>query len=466
MRLICNALALHDKEIPPKEQERTGPKLGELGEILTEDIASNGHKAVIFSQWANMLALTEPVIKRVGLGYVKLTGDVPSSKRGALIQQFFDDPACRVFLSTDAGGVGLNLQAASLVINLDLPWNPAVLEQRIARAHRHGQPSSVQVINLVAKDTIEERMLDTLAAKKNVFATVFGTDESPTAIRFEDTGQSLLQKLDDLLKTPTEVELELAPATVTEEAAPPEGLPVPTLSGFASLLVDRLPGKIQLVRKAPAMPGATGEGILVVVSGAPTELRPQVENALSEHYVDNPPQLHLMDSEGYRALSAFVPDLAKAPAPEEVAYHAVSLPAASTSDALESRRKRASEGLTFAEKRLALAELLLNGNFPEEMSRPLRQSLGWALTSLLALHTDRDPAADLPSPRLVQTELVEAGHLTGVLSQRLAQVRDLTDPPDPGEEAPPLSQQAGQTLLESVHELVTLAQEHIIKARI
>jgi SNF2 family DNA or RNA helicase len=466
MRLICNALALHDKEIPPKEQERTGPKLGELGEILTEDIASNGHKAVIFSQWANMLALTEPIIKRVGLGYVKLTGDVPSSKRGALIQQFFDDPACRVFLSTDAGGVGLNLQAASLVINLDLPWNPAVLEQRIARAHRHGQPSSVQVINLVAKDTIEERMLDTLAAKKNVFATVFGTDESPTAIRFEDTGQSLLQKLDDLLKTPAEVELELAPTAVTEEAVPPERLPVPTLSGFASLLVDRLPGKIQLVRKAPAMPGADGGGILVVVIGAPAELRLQVENTLSEYYVEHAPQLHLMDSEGYRALLAFIPDLSRAPAPEEVAFHAVNLPSIPASDVLKSRRKRASGGLAFAEKRLVLADLLLKGSFPEEMSRPLRESLGWALTSLLALHTDRDPAADLPSPRLVQAELVEAGHLPAELSQRLAQVRDLTDPPDPGEEAPPLSQQTGQTLLESVRELVTLAQEQIIKARI
>ena len=463
MRLICNALALHDKEIPPKEQERTGPKLGELEEILTEDIASNGHKAIIFSQWANMLALTEPIIKRVGLGYVKLTGDVPSSKRGELIQKFFDDPNCRVFLSTDAGGVGLNLQAASLVINLDLPWNPAVLEQRIARAHRHGQSSSVQVVNLVAKDTIEERMLDTLAAKKNVFATVFGSDESPTAIRFEDTGQNLLQKLGDLLKTPAEVELDLAPATVTEAAAPLERIPAPTLSGFAALLVDRLPGKVQLVRKAPAMPGASGEGILVVVSGAPADLRPQVENALSEHYVNGAPQLHLMDSEGYRALSAFIPALSKAPALEEVAYHAVSLPSVPASDVLDSRRKRASEGLAFAEKRLALADLLLKGNFPEEMSRPLREALGWALTSLLALHSDRDPASDLPSPRLIQAELVEAGHLPAELSQRLSLVRDLTEQPEVGEEALPLSMQTGQTLLESVRDAVALAQEQVVK---
>ncbi|HLE90250.1 MAG TPA: SNF2-related protein, partial [Anaerolineales bacterium] len=95
MRLICNALALHDKDIEPKDREKTGPKLTELEEILTEEIASNGHKAVVFSQWANMLAFTEPALQRIGLGYVKLTGNVPSAKRGDLIQKF-----------SDAAGVG------------------------------------------------------------------------------------------------------------------------------------------------------------------------------------------------------------------------------------------------------------------------------------------------------------------------------------------------------------------------
>ncbi len=469
MRLICNALALHDKDIELKDSEKTAPKLTELDEILTEEIASNGHKAIIFSQWANMLALTEPILQRVGLGYVKLTGAVPSAKRGALIEKFFDDPDCRVFLSTDAGGVGLNLQAASLVINLDLPWNPAVLEQRIARAHRHGQKSSVQVINLIAKDTIEERMLDTLAAKKNVFATVFGTDESPTAIKFADMGQSLLQKLGDLLKTPAEVELALAPTTPTPEAEIPSAdyspAPLPTLSGFADLLLDRVPNRILLIRKAPHMPGATGEGIIIVVSGAPAELRPLIESTLSEHYIEDMPQLHLMDSEGYQSLSAFIPALAAEPAPEDVAYRAekVSAPTRQT-DLPSIRRKRANEGLAFAEKRLALAELLLKGDFPEEMTRPLRESLGWSLTSLLALHTDRDPSSDLPSPRLVQAELVDKDHLPAELAQKLSQVRDLTAPPEAGEEAVPLSAKTGATLLESVRELVALTKEPTAKA--
>jgi len=468
MRLICNALALHDKDIELKDSEKTAPKLGELDEILTEEIASNGHKAVIFSQWANMLALTEPILKRVGLGYVKLTGAVPSAKRGDLIQKFFDDPQCRVFLSTDAGGVGLNLQAASLVINLDLPWNPAVLEQRIARAHRHGQQSSVQVINLIAKGTIEERMLDTLAAKKNVFATVFGTDESPASIKFADMGQSLLQKLGDLLQ-PAATQLDLEPVPVSEtESQPEQAEPVeaPTLKGFAALLVDRIPNKILLVRKAPT------EGILVVVSGAPAELRPLVENCLTEHFIENAPQLHLMDSEGFRSFSTFIPALAAPPAPEDIAWQATSLPSASVSDAAEFRRKRANEGLAFAEKRLALADLLLKGNFPEEMTRPLREALGWSLTSLLALHADRDPSSDLPSPRLVQAELVERGHLPAELSQRLSQVRDLTAPPaeysksEVGEEALTLSAQTGQILLESVRELVELTREQTVKMRL
>jgi hypothetical protein len=254
--------------------------------------------------------------------------------------------------------------------------------------------------------------------------------------------------------------------TLAPEEIPSAEVPasLPTLSGFAALLLDRVPNRIQLIRKAPHMPGATGEGIIIVVSGAPADLRPAVEAALNEHYIEDIPQLHLMDSEGYQSLSAFIPALAEPAAPEEVAYRATSLPTpARETDLLVTCRKRAGEGLAFAEKRLALADLLLKGGFPEEMTRPLREALSWGLTSLLALHTDRDPSSDLPSPRLIQAELVERGHLTAELSQRLAQVRELTVPPDAGEEAAPLSEQTGQTLLESVKEMVALVQEQIIK---
>jgi superfamily II DNA or RNA helicase len=450
MRLICNALALHDKQIPAKDREKTAPKLRELGEILADQIAGNGQKAIVFSQWSDMLAFTEPILKRTGLGYVKLTGDVPTAKRGALVERFFDDKQCRVFLSTDAGGVGLNLQAASLVVNLDLPWNPAVLEQRIGRAHRHGQKRSVHVINLIAKGTIEERMLDTLAAKRNVFAGVFGAEEGPSAIRFEDSGQGLLKQINELLSAPVEVQLDLKPAEVEK---PIEVIaPKPTLKGFADRLVAQLANRVLLVRKAPI-----GDGLLVVVDQNPGEVRSLIEQEAAAYFQPDRPVLHLMEQEGYRALTAFLP----ASAPDADAYRAAALPAAEP-DRSDERREKARQGLAFATKRAALAEVVLNGGFPEEMVRPLREALGWALSSLLALYRDGDPSADLPASRTIHAELVEPKHLPDDLALRLARVRELTEPANEGETLAPLSLETGRTLLADVQALIELAQQRVV----
>lgn len=144
-----------------------GPKIEELEIILKEIIIEGGEKAVIFSQWLRMTELVEHVLKRNGIGYVHLNGNIPSKQRAGLMSQFMENPECKVFLSTDAGGVGLNLQSGSTVINMDIPWNPAVLEQRIGRVHRLGQQKTVRVINFVTVSSIEERMLDLLKFKKS-----------------------------------------------------------------------------------------------------------------------------------------------------------------------------------------------------------------------------------------------------------------------------------------------------------
>jgi hypothetical protein len=89
-----------------------------------------------------------------------------------LVERFRHDPDCRVFLSTDAGSTGLNLQHASTLVNMDLPWNPATLEQRIARIHRMGQKRPVRIINFVAKGTIEEGMLSVLQFKRSLSAGI------------------------------------------------------------------------------------------------------------------------------------------------------------------------------------------------------------------------------------------------------------------------------------------------------
>ena len=92
-------------------------------------------------------------MKRLGLDFVRLDGKVPQKKRQQLVHRFQNDPDCRAIIMSNAGSTGLNLQAANTVINVDLPWNPAVLEQRIARAHRMGQQQPVQVYLLVTEDT-------------------------------------------------------------------------------------------------------------------------------------------------------------------------------------------------------------------------------------------------------------------------------------------------------------------------
>ena len=107
------------------------------------------------------------------------TARSPGDKRGALIEQFHSDPNCPLFLSTDAGGVGLNLQhAAAVVINMDMPWNPAVLEQRIGRVDRMGRSRGVQVVNFIGQGSIEKGMLSALAFEKSLFAGVLDGGES------------------------------------------------------------------------------------------------------------------------------------------------------------------------------------------------------------------------------------------------------------------------------------------------
>jgi superfamily II DNA or RNA helicase len=173
MRMLCNSTFLYDK------QTNVSPKLEEFAELMKELVLEGPHKVVVFSQWELMLRKVREVLERLQIDHTILHGGVPGKDRRALLERFREDPACRVFLSTDAGGTGLNLQAADTVINLEVPWNPAVLNQRVARVHRMGQHRPVQCINLVTRGTIEERVLQTLQLKTSLFEGVFAgtTDE-------------------------------------------------------------------------------------------------------------------------------------------------------------------------------------------------------------------------------------------------------------------------------------------------
>ncbi len=166
MRMSCNSSYLLD------QTSDHGVKADELAALFDNLFEQPDTKAVVFSQWTRTHDIVIRRLEARGIGYVSFHGGVASEKRPALVERFRDDPDCRVFLSTDAGSTGLNLQHASVLVNMDLPWNPAVLEQRIARIHRMGQKRPVQIVNFVAKGTIEEGMLSVLAFKRSLSAGI------------------------------------------------------------------------------------------------------------------------------------------------------------------------------------------------------------------------------------------------------------------------------------------------------
>lgn len=231
MRMSCNSTYLLDQE------SDHGVKADELAALLDDLFAQPEAKAVVFSQWTRTHDIVIRRLDARGIGYVSFHGGIASEKRLALVERFRDDPECRVFLSTDAGASGLNLQHASILVNMDLPWNPALLEQRIARIHRMGQKRPVQIVNFVAKGTIEEGMLSVLAFKRSLSAGILdgGTGEISLG------GSRLSRFMKEVEKVTGhmgEGEAMMAAEEAAASAAPLDTSPVPDEGAEASASVS------------------------------------------------------------------------------------------------------------------------------------------------------------------------------------------------------------------------------------
>jgi len=209
---------------------------------------------------------------------------VPQQKRRGEIIAFREDPDCRLFLSTDSGGVGLNLQNASIVINCDLPWNPAKLEQRIARAWRKHQKRAVTVINLVAKDTIEHAMLETLAIKSHLAEGVLdGSDASLEQTRLKRGADAHLTRLKQFLA--------ITPDGAAASAKPTS--PADPVLHFAQRATDTL-GQSLIHCQEAMLPGAAAPVILTVLRDVS---RAAAVSAIfyDTRWGDSPPKLHVLD---------------------------------------------------------------------------------------------------------------------------------------------------------------------------
>ncbi len=216
MRMVCNSTYIIDQETNHQT------KLDELFNILEEVIAAGEEKIVIFSQWERFTRLIAIQLDEQKIGYANLNGSVPSHKRKDLFDRFNNDDNCRIFLSTDAGGVGLNLQAGSMLFNMDLPWNPAVLEQRISRIYRQGQKRNVSIINFVARNSIEHGMLGKLKFKRALAEGILDNGESNIFV--DDSKFNVFMKdieglfADETIRT-THTDTEIEEATSAEKPA-------------------------------------------------------------------------------------------------------------------------------------------------------------------------------------------------------------------------------------------------------
>jgi superfamily II DNA or RNA helicase len=213
-RMSANSTFLVDKQAPGYST-----KLERLAELFDELFAEDDRKVVLFSEWTTMLNLIEPLLQKRGLDFVRLDGKVPQKKRQQLVNRFQTDPDCRLFLTTNAGSTGLNLQSANTVINVDLPWNPAVLEQRIARAHRMGQKRPVQVYLLVTEQTLEESLLTTLSSKKELALAALDINSDVDEVEMHSGMEELKSRLEVLLGAVPEAPVDQSERRRAEDEA-------------------------------------------------------------------------------------------------------------------------------------------------------------------------------------------------------------------------------------------------------
>ncbi|MGM0549410.1 MAG: DEAD/DEAH box helicase, partial [Bacillota bacterium] len=188
LRQICNHPALILGE---KASTYNSGKLEALKELLA-DALSGGHKIIVFSQFVKMLKLIRSELDQQGLNYLYLDGS--TRKRMQKVKEFNNNCEVKIFLiSLKAGGVGLNLTAADMVVHVDPWWNPMVERQATDRAHRLGQQNRVMVYKLITRGTVEEKMLKLQERKQDLFNNVIEDNVNPIrAISWEDI-QELLE---------------------------------------------------------------------------------------------------------------------------------------------------------------------------------------------------------------------------------------------------------------------------------
>jgi len=396
MRMLCDTPYILDQDC------RISPKLKELDNILQEIMEDGDHKIIIFSEWQRMLELVREQAEEMGLGYAWHTGQVPQPKRRDEIRRFKNDPECRLFLSTDSGSLGLNLQVADVVINLDMPWNPAKLEQRIARAWRKHQKRPVQVINLVSEHSIEHRMLSLLEQKRSLAEGVVD-GKGKKEMSLPSGRAAFLERIDVLM------------AGEVKEQTPPTD----PLARLRDDILSQWSNQLELME-------LHGEGeqqtLLVVADRLDNALQSALTRELQAQFPDQTPQLKLLDREVFATIQQLI-EAGILNANQDTGRTLYRAPAVDgAKDDGESRRlTEARERLVQSEYKRRMANVLTEGGFSAEALAPMREAVETALHALTfwrGHNAETPPALGLIDSTLVRTNLLPTETLSLVARLR------------------------------------------------
>jgi hypothetical protein len=387
MRMICDTPAILDPAC------RISPKLEELERILEDLLAERDRKIIVFSEWERMLEMVRELAVEMGVEAAWHTGSVPQLRRRAEINRFKQDPSCRLFLSTDSGSLGLNLQVASAVVNIDLPWNPARLEQRIARAWRKNQQRSVTVVNLVCEGSIEHRILYLLESKQSLADGVLDGRGDLDALKMPSGRGAFIERLAEILG----LQGGEPPRIVSAEEALAEELS--RRHGERALLIE-------------TRPGSDGrEGVLAVLDLDPETLAAE-RRRLAERRHAPGIAVELLDRATWLAMERLAASgmLRFAETPRRVLHRAAEL--APAEDGAGGAEERAADLRRAAERALRMAMVLSAGGFPEEAPPMLARALFHGAAARLSELGELPAEATLATSEQMQ-RLVARGALPG-----------------------------------------------------
>ena len=150
-----------------------------------DSVRAEGRRALVFSQWTSLLDLAQPRLRHAGIEHLRLDG-ATRDRKGVVAAFQQDDGPPVLLISLKAGGTGLNLTAADHIFLLDPWWNPAVEDQAADRAHRIGQDRPVLIHRLVARDTVEERILALQEKKRELAEAALGAADAAAALTRDD----------------------------------------------------------------------------------------------------------------------------------------------------------------------------------------------------------------------------------------------------------------------------------------